>query len=625
MSKMIKEIKNKLNKYDKKFEDIGKRIDDITNKKIDGGSGLDNLKEELEKLKSELNNLKDKYNDILNQVNDNKIKIELILDKVKENKDNFNLASNIASINFPVGRKSINKNDINNLNLEKLREDLDELKHNIENKIMEIEVKIDLLMNNSPNLDNNNNNNQNNTNNNNKKASIQISQTKNKNYDLGGLNQLMKKIEEVDKNNRDLDRSFKKFLSSFNLTDILEDIAKLKDVKADKFDIPEIDSFNKLFDEIDKKIKQLEDQISDINKRLDSMYTMILNKGGNQEVNDNNKINKQMLQGYVTKDEFESYKNDNEEEFNEINKELNKIKDSLSQLMKEVKKKADMTELTNLRNGLLEKLEELARACNLKFADKNECLKNFKHIEEQLKKILFLLKKRNEQGGEGDANSWLLAKKPINGYSCASCESYLGELSNDIKKHVPWNRLPLRESNDTLYRMGSGYSKMLQMITFDNNGNVNINPDVTNEDINTVITNDSNMMNINNMNMMGKTFYAKQRQMQSKTPIKIRMQTSSNDLINDNMGNNMNNVNNINNINNINNNIIEENKNNGNNNMNNINNKTNKNKNLLPKIKSDITVDVFEKEENNKNDPKITKIFRKSQSRGNLRQGGSKL
>lgn len=541
----------------------------------------------------------------MNQISENKNQIEIILSNLKQNKDNFNLASNMASLEG-YSKKRGTSDKIDNTDLDHLKEQLEELKRHIDNKIMEIEVKLDLLLNAPPKLDNNIiiNDGNNNESNENKKPVNQIQNTNQTNtlgkYDLSGLTQLMKKVDEVDKNNKELERSFKKFLSSFNLSDILEDIAKLKDVKADKFDIPELDSFNKLFDEIDKKNKKLESDIDEINKRLDSMYTMILNKDTNrEEVDNNNTINKKMLERYVTKDDLEAHRIDNEDEFNRIRKEINKIKDNLSQVMNTINKKADIIELTNLRNGLLEKLEELARACNLKFADKNECLKNFKHIEEQLKKILFLLKKRNEQSGEGDANNWLLAKKPINGYSCAACESYLGDLSNDIKKHVPWNRLPLREANDNLYRMGSGYSKMLQMINFDNNGNVNINPDMNNEEINALISSDSNVMS----NMMGRTFYGKQKT-QSKTPMKIRIQSASND--NENMGNN--------------NNAIEEYKNYGN-----SNNKIQKNKKGLPKIRSEISIEGFERDESYKNDPKITKIIRKSQSKINLRPGGSKL
>ena len=98
--------------------------------------------------------------------------------------------------------------------------------------------------------------------------------------------------------------------------------------------------------------------------------------------------------------------------------------------------------------------------------------------------------------------------------------------------------MPLRDSSDVLYRMGNGYSKMLQMINFDNSGNVNIIPDVYNDDVNTIVSNDSNAINTmfingttnnsNSMNIMGKTFYPKQKVTQSKTPGKIRIQSAYN-------------------------------------------------------------------------------------------------
>ena len=593
--------------------EIQKKIDEITNNRI---TDMSELKGEIEKLLSELNTLKNKHNDILNQVNENRNQIEIILSNLKEKKDNFNLANNLASISLP----GVKSRKIDNADLVKLHEELDELRNFIETKIMEIEIKLDLLLNSSPNQDNNNDNKDNIDNKDIKRSSQDQAPIK---LDIGGISKLMKKVEEVDRNHRELDLSFKRFLSSFNLNDILEDIAKLKDVKADKCDIPELDSYSNLFDDINNAIKRLENEKEEINKRLDNMYSTMLNKDNTKTETDNH-INKEILQAYVTKDDFETHLKDNEDEFYRIKKEISKIKENLTQVMSAIKKKAEISDLNNLRNNLMEKMEELVKACNLKFADKNECLKNFKHIEEQLKKILFLLKKRNEQSNDGDANNWLLAKKPINGYSCASCESYLGDLSNDIKKYIPWNRLPLRESSDNLYRMGSGYSKMLQMINFDNNGNVNINPEMNNDEINTLISSDSNLINMNNM--MGRTFYAKQKNIQSKTPIKIRIQSASNDLVNENIGSN--NLEN-NNINNINNNNYEENKNYWGNSTNNINSNINKNKKnkkgSLPKIKSDISVEENEKDENNKNDPKITKIIRKTHSKSNIRQSNTKI
>ena len=56
-----------------------------------------------------------------------------------------------------------------------------------------------------------------------------------------------------------------------------------------------------------------------------------------------------------------------------------------------------------------------------------------------------MFSKKNDKG-----DNWLIAKKPINGYTCASCEQYLGDL-HDNNQFVPWNKIP--NQNEKLYRV----------------------------------------------------------------------------------------------------------------------------------------------------------------------------
>ena len=54
---------------------------------------------------------------------------------------------------------------------------------------------------------------------------------------------------------------------------------------------------------------------------------------------------------------------------------------------------------------------------------------------------------------------------PINNYVCASCEANIrGELDKRTE-FVPWNRYPQRD--DKAYRIGHGFSRMLQMVNED--------------------------------------------------------------------------------------------------------------------------------------------------------------
>ena len=50
-------------------------------------------------------------------------------------------------------------------------------------------------------------------------------------------------------------------------------------------------------------------------------------------------------------------------------------------------------------------------------------------------------------------DNWLLAKKPVNGFACASCESYIGDLQDNNNQHIPWNKYPIRDPNDKAYRV----------------------------------------------------------------------------------------------------------------------------------------------------------------------------
>ena len=76
-------------------------------------------------------------------------------------------------------------------------------------------------------------------------------------------------------------------------------------------------------------------------------------------------------------------------------------------------------------------------------------------------------------------NNWLITKKPAGGFSCASCETFIGDLKADKSKYIHWNKLPCREKEgigEKFGRIGNGYSHLLQMVNFDSNGNISLNP-----------------------------------------------------------------------------------------------------------------------------------------------------
>ena len=93
---------------------------------------------------------------------------------------------------------------------------------------------------------------------------------------------------------------------------------------------------------------------------------------------------------------------------------------------------------------LLNKLEELKLACFRKFADKQETAKSLKYLDIQIRQLM----DNNNHKKMDKGDNWLLAKKPYGGFSCASCETYIGDLPEN-KEYIPWNKL--KDSNEKIY------------------------------------------------------------------------------------------------------------------------------------------------------------------------------
>ena len=90
--------------------------------------------------------------------------------------------------------------------------------------------------------------------------------------------------------------------------------------------------------------------------------------------------------------------------------------------------------------------------------NKNEFNKQIKGLEVEIKSIWTELKKRES------ADNWILAKQPIKCFNCATCDNDIKIDSQRGEEYVPWNKiLP----NNRSYRLGKGFSHMLEKISYD--------------------------------------------------------------------------------------------------------------------------------------------------------------
>ena len=552
-------VKKKLDLCDKRNEGLEKKFNDFEGKNKEQQNEFIDLKNNFMKLKEE-------YEQLVKIVMENKEQVDSLYARLNETINNYK------------------END------ENLRKKIDSLKKYADDKILELNTKLELLLN---NINGGGGGNE-------------------KKFDLSGLDDFMQKLVT-------LENKFDDFVNKVNIDEIYSQLKYLNEHKADKSDL---DQAKNVLNDINKKTQEHQEQIETINNRLDSLYQQIINiqnepkdipkeedKEKDKDKNNNEENKKEEtnirysidldsldLSKYTLKTDFESYVKDNGKEIDKIRDEIKTINKQIDELSNLLKDKVDNDDLNELREFLLNKIDELINDFNKKFADKNETLKNIKLLEEQIKKLYSLLKSsRKEIHSLHDTDNWLLAKKPINGFSCAACESYIGDLKNDNNKYIAWNKLPVRDPGDKLYRMGNGFSKMLNMLNFDNYGNASLNPNDSlnsNDSDNEEESNDK-MPNIN-MNELTQ----KKPKNKNKTLLKNRFQSASTSLIKD----------------------IKE-----NNNMksspktqNNFFNKEEIKNRYLPKLKKEMSVEHIEKIKEEK--PKITKIFKKSQKKFHIKE-----
>ena len=328
------------------------------------------------------------------------------------------------------------------------------------------------------------------------------------------------KTSQYEKNIQDLKDKFSNFINKmkelnekFIYYALLTDINKAKDeiqtnINNDMSNLRiEISIQKKSFENL--KLQVLEfindqtdhDDLQNLRKKFESiMSTIYLLQDFTREYSQKEK-EKPIFDPlkYINTNQFNEYKIGIVKQFDKTKNSLEDTKNQLTEITeKELKNKVSYRDLKNLEDIFLIKLEDLKLIFNQKFSEKKEVSKNIKYLEQQIKQISDLNKK-NEKN-----DNWLLSKKPY-GHLCASCESYLGDLKESTQ-YIPWNKYPIKDPNDKLYRVGAGFSKMLSIVSVDNNNNKenNLNHSYSTNNItfskNKIkdFNNNSNISNFNN-------------------------------------------------------------------------------------------------------------------------------
>ena len=186
------------------------------------------------------------------------------------------------------------------------------------------------------------------------------------------------------------------------------------------------------------------------------------------------------LNSFLTQESFNKFTKIYQNDKKALERSIEEFRRLINDFTEIIKYKASENDLKNFEALVMNKIEELKMNCGKKFADKIDTAKSLKYLDAQIKYISEIFVKRGDK-----SDSWLLAKKPVGGFSCASCESYIGELKNK-EDYVAWNKYPQRErTNDKNYRVGNGFSRMLKMLNIDlkNSHDLNMNSFESDDDL----------------------------------------------------------------------------------------------------------------------------------------------
>ena len=405
------------------------------------------LSEDIFKNKNDLTNLSGKVDGAKMQIDKNSKKIDEILLNNENNKNSDNNNNELSGKGYDDITqkieeiiKSININEDKNNNRFKELEDKfkDEIKNNFDNLInMNSDKK------NEKSLD-----------------------------DLTIIKSLKERIVEIEK-------TIKNMLKKFNVDEINSNLSVLqKEIlkKGNQGEINDIQDRIYALDEFLKEVnfkadtfssaeKKLVEDVSLLTKNVESfaaqLHKLTLNTNKNQ------KEEKSVIDftKFIDINTFEENKK-------EVNRKFDKIRISFEDILRNIEEilnklshtptDKDFSQYQGIIKGML---DELKINCNKKYCDKYETSKSIKYLETQIKHIEDQYTKK----AEGQDN-WLLAKKPLSNYLCASCEGVIrGELDKRCD-YIPWNKYPNREEKYS--RMGHGFSHMLQMVNDDIRKNV---------------------------------------------------------------------------------------------------------------------------------------------------------
>ena len=447
---LIKALENKMNekfkfndeKIKKDEQDIMKLKTELTNIKNSSNFQTKNLSY----IKEEILSIQKNIEQLRTNTSDNIMKNKELIRKLREknNASSKEFSESMSSINIKINsfEEKINKlleefeNNKKEKNMESSNLEQENVKHedfiifqdNIQKKCTHLEKKLQILS-----------------------ESIKTKELEEKIYQL----------------NRELQNKKPSDQEYFSLNEQVQS-------HQDLFDNIKIDNINTQND-----LKKIKESMNLINRKCEDLILQNLMSAKTPDDLKDGKVQKNLIlskmKDYLESSVFNEYLIDDTREKEKIKKDIDNYKQFKEEIIETLKKSASIQDLKNLEAYLEDLFDEYKEKMTKLCPKKSEINKALKSLELQIKSLYELILKKDEK-----SDNWLIAKKPIGGYACASCDNYIGDLKENDEK-VFWNQFPeytnytikdIKELN--VNKIGNGFSRILNL--------VNINKEISEND-----------------------------------------------------------------------------------------------------------------------------------------------
>ena len=433
-------LENQLSQLEEKINSINERLEEIEENTDNNTSDININKNDISKLKDKFKNFEKKYN--------SKTQLPTQAPETTVPQEE----KNIEELNDNVDRINTLENDLNNLEdklIKMIDQKLNEFKKRKSNEdlIKDLNSQKEKLKDFTDRIN------------------IEIKTLRNKDEELENKIQELMTFPELKKVNDKIKAMEQELEGSATKEDTKHILEEL-----DKFN-QELNKYKSIISnqkEMNIKTREdmlrLKEEFDGIKQDFSSLNNLLENNSLNKLIENINNITDK----FVEKSLYENDMKLINKKISKLQMDVNEHNRNFAELMPKLEGILDINEFNKLKKNVEDLMSKSGSLVSSnKSLDTQEIIKNIKSMEAQVKIFMKKLENESEKEKERINDNCILASRPVGGFKCASCETYIGDIKeNNI--YLPWNKY---HGQDRPYRLGSSFSRILQGLNIEQNYN----------------------------------------------------------------------------------------------------------------------------------------------------------